>query len=85
MNNLVQLDRTAYLVVYVDTKSLAVVGAAIHSEPALSLTCVGGSEVALDVYSCAGRDFDESQRRLRECLAVEQHFRWILPLLPERR
>lgn len=72
---------TAFLVVYVDTRTLKLVEASIHSEDALSLTMVGGSLRPLNVYKHFGTSFEDARAQLLAYVRNERYFAWLQPLL----
>lgn len=74
--------RTAYLILFINTRTMLVRAAGIYSESARTMTMgAHGRHFAVDALHATGRDYEEACANLRRSMNNTPTFTWILPLL----
>jgi hypothetical protein len=75
------MNKTAYLIAFIEQSTLRVVDAGIYSESAQSLTCNLGKVFPVDVIQFIREDY-ELAREATIKYATE-NIKWILPILDQ--
>jgi len=70
----------AYLVLFIDTRTLMAREAGVFSQSARHLP-LSSKYFAVDVLERRGRDYEEARQALRSVVFTDPTFSWMLPLL----
>jgi len=72
--------RDAYLVLFINTRTLLVLSAGIYSEARPSLQA-NGRYYAVDIMHVTGRDYAEARATILRSITPGSPLSWVLPIL----
>ena len=76
----IKFMRDAYLVLFINTRTMLVCAADIYSEPRPSLQA-NGRYYAVDIMRVTGRDYAEARATILRSITTTGPLSWILPIL----
>jgi len=75
------VNRTAYLVVFLEAGTGKFKGAGIYSEPGHSLTMDGSKTMPATVFECGGVSYSEASKAILANCRMYKHMQWLIPHL----
>ena len=76
----IKFMREAYLVLFINTRTLQVLSAGIYSEARPSLQA-NGQRYAVDIMRVTGRDYEEAHATILRSITPGSPLSWVLPIL----